>query len=528
MALIRGGPQKPLIALSIFFMVVALYLFTLAPSITQQHLGSDSAELAATAYIMGVAHPTGYPTYLLLSKAFSLAIPWGDVAHRVNVLSAVSGAGAVVLVFFTCRLFIERTFRDSEVISSRASAAAIIAAASLAFSPLLWSQSIKAEVYSLNAVFTGGIMLLALLWSEKPGAGFWPLFAAALLLGLGLGNHLTLVFAGFPLAYVMVVNRRELTRGAIAKFLGAFILGLSVYIYLPISASENPAINWGDAATLEGFIWTVTAVPYRGLAFGLPLTDIPGRLVEWADVLVSQFNALGLLLGILGVWRLRVSRLPLLIFCALLFLPSIIFSIMYRAEGASVYMIPAFMILALWIGVGFYWLMNVFSSSAAPGLKRLVSSPRTLFLVALLVVPGLNLLLNYGNISLRGDDETLAYAREVFRVLEPNSVVMAETDGELFSLWYYSLVEEEGRGPTVISTRLSQFDWYLRGQHKRYPDVVPAEITGDYDSRLIQIVEFNLEMRPVYITTGADSLLTHFEGSEEGDLYRLLSRKSSQ
>ena len=137
MALIRGSFQRPLVALSIFLAVLALYLFTLAPSITQRHFGADSAELAATAYTMGVAHPTGYPSYLLLAKIFSLVIPWGDVAHRVNVLSAVNGAGAVALVYLICRLLIERTFRDSRGISSRASAAAIIAATAFAFSPLL-------------------------------------------------------------------------------------------------------------------------------------------------------------------------------------------------------------------------------------------------------------------------------------------------------------------------------------------------------------------------------------------------------
>jgi hypothetical protein len=73
---------------------------------------------------------------------------------------------------------------------------------------------------------------------------------------------------------------------------------------------------------------------------------------------------------------------------------------------------------------------------------------------------------------------------------------------------------------------LTQFDWYLRGQHRRYPDVVPAGVTGAYDSRLVQIVEFNLGRRPVYITTGANFLLSHFEGREEDNLYRLLSRKT--
>ena len=293
MASIRGLPHKPLTALFIFLGATALYLFTLAPSITQQHFGVDSAELTATAHIMGVAHPPGYPTYLLLAKTFSLLVPWGDVAHRINVLSAVSGAGAAVLVYYISHLVIERTLRVSGATFFRASAASIVAAASFAVSPLLWSQSVIAEVYSLNALFTGGVMLLALRWSNDPGAGSWPLIAAALLMGLGLGNHLTLVFVALPVTYLMVLHRRDLTLVLIAKLLGTFILGLSVYIYLPIRASENPGINWGNAANPEGFLWTVSATIYRGLAFGTALADLPRRLVEWADVLVRQFNALG-------------------------------------------------------------------------------------------------------------------------------------------------------------------------------------------------------------------------------------------
>ena len=526
MALISGVHSRPLTALLIFLGATALYLFTLAPSITQRHFGTDSAELTATAHTLGVAHPTGYPTYLLLAKTFSLVIPWGDVAHRINMLSALSGAGAVVLVYFMCHLLIEKTFRDSEATSFGASAAAIIASLSFAVSPLLWSQSVIAEVYSLNALFTGGVMLLTLQWLKNPGAGVLPLFTVALLLGFGLGNHLTLALVAFPLAYVMVLHRRELSRGAVVKFLGAFILGLSVYIYVPLRASENPPINWGDAASLEGFLWLVSAVPYRGLAFGLSPTDLPERLVEWSDVLVRQFNALGLFMGILGVWQLRVKRLPLLVFTALLFLPSLIFSITYNTDDAQVYLIPAFMVFALWMGMGFYWLVSLFIGTVPMRLKLFLPLPLTLFLAALLMVPGLNLLLNYGSVSLRGDDETLTYVQGILQGVEPDAVILADTEQELFPLWYYSFVTEGVRGPKVVSTRLTQFDWYLRGQHRRYPDVVPADVTGTYANRIIQIVEFNLGTRPVYITAGADFLLSYFDEREEGDLYRLLRRKT--
>ena len=523
--MILGLPHKSLMALFIFLGITALYLFTLAPSITQQHFGTDGAELTATAHTLGVAHPPGYPTYLLLAKTFSLVTPWGDVAHRINVLSAVSGAGAVVLVYYICHLLIERIFRISGASFSRASAAAIVAAASFAFSPLLWSQSVIAEVYSLNALFTGGVMLLTLRWSKNPGAGSWPLITAGLLVGLGLGNHLTLAFVTLPLAYVMALHLRELSPGLTAKLLGAFILGLSVYIYLPIRASENPPISWGNAANLEGFLWTVTANPYRGLAFGLPLSDLPGRLVDWADLLVRQFNALGLFMGILGMWRLRVSRLPMLIFTALLFLSSLTFSITYHSPDARVYLIPAFMVFALWIGVGLYWLVNLAVETLTLRWRLLVSLPVALFLVAFLVVPGLQLLLNYGGIDLSGDKESLTYAQGIFNAIEPDAVILADTELELFPLWYYSFVTEGGHGPTIVSTRLTQFDWYLRGQNRRYPDVVPAKVIGAYGNRLIQIVEFNLGIRPVYITAGADFLLSNFEGQEEDNLYRLLSRK---
>ena len=526
MAFIRGLPQRYLVALAIFLGTTAIYLFTLAPSITQQHFGADSAELTATAHTLGVAHPPGYPTYLLLAKTFSLVIPWGDVAHRINVLSAVSGAGAVVVVYYICRLLIERTFRVSGATFSRVSAAAIVAAASFAFSPLLWSQSVIAEVYSLNALFIGGVMLLALRWSKDPGAGFWPLIAAGLLVGLGLGNHLTLAFVAIPVAYVMVLHRRELTPMLIAKLLVALIIGLSVYIYLPIRASENPPISWGSAANLKGFLWTVSATPYRGLVFGLPLADLPGRLVEWADVLVRQLNALGLFVGILGVWRLRVGNLPMLVFTALLFLPSLTYSITYQSNDAQVYLIPTFMVFAIWIGVGLYWLVDLAVETLTLRLRVIVSLPVALFLAAFLVVPGLQLLLNYGGTGLRGDRESLTYAQGIFQSVEPDAVILADTEYELFPLWYYGFVTEEGHGPTIVSTRLIQFDWYLRGQNRRYPDVIPADVTGAYGNRLIQIVEFNLEVRPVYITTEADFLLDHFEGAKEDNLYRLLSRKT--
>src|SRR5512134_545866 len=67
------------------------YASTLAPGITWANNGTDSGDLITAAATLGVAHPTGYPTYLLLARFFQL-IPVGSLAFRTNLLSALFAA----------------------------------------------------------------------------------------------------------------------------------------------------------------------------------------------------------------------------------------------------------------------------------------------------------------------------------------------------------------------------------------------------------------------------------------------------
>ena len=72
----------------------AVYLRTLAPTV----MWYDMGELPTAAYVLGIAHNTGYPLYLLLGKLFTL-IPVGDVAYRVNLMSACSAALTVFVLY---------------------------------------------------------------------------------------------------------------------------------------------------------------------------------------------------------------------------------------------------------------------------------------------------------------------------------------------------------------------------------------------------------------------------------------------
>src|SRR6185436_5862821 len=77
---------------ALFGLTLLLYLLTLAPSVVT--LFDDSLEFQLVTYRLGIAHPTGYPLYTLLGKLFTF-LPIGNVAYRVNVMSAVFGAATV-------------------------------------------------------------------------------------------------------------------------------------------------------------------------------------------------------------------------------------------------------------------------------------------------------------------------------------------------------------------------------------------------------------------------------------------------
>jgi hypothetical protein len=170
-----------------------------------------------------------------------MGVPLGDVQRASEsvvvggLASAVSGAGACALL----ALLISRSGADllrsvpalTEKIGFQTEnllclAAGISGGLLLAFSPVLWSQSVIVEVYSLNALFQMIVLLLIYMWMCRPKSDAL-LFVAAFLFGLGLTNHQTLLFLGMALAVAVVMKDADLFRDfAIA----AVLLGI-VFVF---------------------------------------------------------------------------------------------------------------------------------------------------------------------------------------------------------------------------------------------------------------------------------------------------------
>ena len=243
----RPTPSAPLISEGIreqyFFLPATLllaayvYFRTLCPTV---YVG-DSGELTTAAWFLGIPHSPGYPLYCLLGWVFS-HIPFShDIAFRVNVMSAFFALATVHLLYLIIYHFTRTPYLSFSI------------SLAYAFSPIFWSQAVTAEVYSLNTFLTALSLYFMCKWLEKRND--YLLFSAFFVMGLAVANH-QLSFLLLPTGiYLLWLFGKGLRKPARFWFILAlvYIAGLTVYLYLPIRASADPPLNWGNPDNLRDF-----------------------------------------------------------------------------------------------------------------------------------------------------------------------------------------------------------------------------------------------------------------------------------
>ncbi len=215
--------------LIVFFTTFVIYLLTAYPNVATE----DAGELIVSAIKPDVAHPPGYPTYVLIGKLFSLLVPFGNMAWRINIMSGFFGALAATLLYS----LLKKTIKNDLI----AFAASIL----FGFGNIVWGQSNRAEVYTLNTFFLILVIYLLYHWNIFQN-NHW-LYITAFVYGLSLGNH-HLMFLALPaiVFFILLKNWKIIVKPKIiVSALFCFLLGLSIYAYLPLrtyfAPYDNPA-----------------------------------------------------------------------------------------------------------------------------------------------------------------------------------------------------------------------------------------------------------------------------------------------
>jgi hypothetical protein len=289
---LRAAAFAPAIVGGIALLV---YLRTLLPGLAF----GDWGEMQTVPHILGIAHPTGYPTYVLLAWLTEL-VPIGSVALRANVLSAI---------------LVATSLATATAIAVRLGVRPLLAGATclgLGAVGTIWAAATVAEVNPLHLLLCALLIHRALVWEARRAP--IDLVLGGLLVGLAIGNHLLSLFvAPFIAAFVAWVGRRELVARPwlVGPMLLALVLGLSVYAYIPVAASRSPALPYNHPVTLEGVWWLVSGVQFRG-QFDFLSSKGPeiflASLEDLRDLAFARATPIVPLLGLAGIAILVVRR----------------------------------------------------------------------------------------------------------------------------------------------------------------------------------------------------------------------------
>ena len=188
-----------------------------------------------------------------MAKAVTF-IPFGTIAFKVNLFSVLFACGTLVALYFAAIRLLSNLYANDD--PSNFVWPALLATGLLAFSVPFWLHSLVAEVYTLHAFVICVLIILLLAWREKADVRY--LYGAALLYGLSAGNHATVAFL-LPAILILFFawNRKDSARH-LSVCVAFFMIGLSVYSYLPVRSLTEPSMDWGNPETVQRFLYQVT------------------------------------------------------------------------------------------------------------------------------------------------------------------------------------------------------------------------------------------------------------------------------
>ncbi|MFL5733115.1 MAG: DUF2723 domain-containing protein [Chloroflexia bacterium] len=489
-----------------------LYTRTMAPS-----LGGtiDSAEFQQAANSLSIVHPTGYPLYLLLGRAWITLFPFGDPAFRVNLLSAIFAALAVWVLYATVLHLTGHL------------AASVGAAAFFGVQAIPWAQAGVAEINSLTTLLTGAAFLATLFWSS----GRLPLYLPALACGLAASHHRTfLLYLPLLLIFGLVALRQGRTSRPSASQVAAavvvFVLPFLAYLYIPFRGFTTAwySNTWegfrqevlGESAlnVIGGALGRSGLPRLRSLLFGPMFQGVPGYAL--------------LLLGLLGLSSLAprwpftpvpsnkdrvpsgppVSSVPGTRYSVLLYLSAFVvglaFAMLYDITDVEDYLaVPIFMWCVL-AGVGIATLLQAISSARLR-----------------LPAPALQFALYVGIAAL--------VVFTAYRSLHRPDLRVDFSSLDRRAYWA-DVASKSGQMPTGAILICDWTEWnegkYQQQVEGWRPDIqlTVADVLLGGDG--LQIDRWLAEKRPLFMLGSQAPILSRYSAAADGPLWKLTGRRS--
>jgi Flp pilus assembly protein TadD len=403
------GRLLPRSVVAVAWVLGAVNLYCLAPSV---HV-HDAGELTAAAWTLGLGHPPGAPLYMLLAKAFMTLVPYGNIAWRANLMSAVLAVALfLVLAWWAGR----RGLPEFE---------SIVLAAAVTLSPVVWSQSVMAEVYTLQALLLA--LVLAGLDLHAPAGRIAVLWGLLLACHVGLAPLTPVILT--VLAMRVLGSGRRIAEGLRLALVMA--VPLSVYAYVPLRGLFfESAVNWGRMDSMTELWWYLSNQNVRARAFDLPVAAYLMRVVEYGMILVRNCHLM-LPLAVVGAAMGRIRPAAILASSVVVYDALFVVLLDTSPLQSEAYGIPAVVALAFLAGLGVATTKTWLPTAAA-----------------LTVAVGVSAWFAWGEVNLSESFVVRDAAESILDQSGPGAVLFTQEDNTTFALAY--LVAVEGGRPDLV------------------------------------------------------------------------------
>jgi hypothetical protein len=504
---------------AVFVATLLLYRWTLAPTVTL----TDSGELIVVAHGLGVAHPPGFPLWVILAHLASL-VPLGNVAVRINFASALFAALAcAMLTLVVAELMLAVSYltapkrrgkkgaqrskktapyatwggkdEDPGVGRLLVLAPALGAGLLMGFSRTLWSYATIAEVYTLNTLLIFVIFFLMLRWRRgiiadrrRIGAPVEDehsvladtahdvfLYAAALVFGLALGVHHVSVALILPALAVIVYRTEGLRFFRSRRLLYAALISVgalvAIYSYLPLAASHTPVISWGNPRSLQEIWWHVTGRQYQ-VYFSFTPKIMGEQSLEFFRMVLREFGLpwLPLSLGLAFTGFASAFKRDRTTFWFLLFMiiADLAYAFSYEiAEDKDAYYLPAFFSIAIAAGFGIRWLIQLTVSK-----PKLIGKSYLIAAIAVLLTLTIAFTGNWPFNNRRHYFIAHDYVENLLSAIEPDGLLLTFDWQVASPMLYAQEVEQRRRDVKVVDINLLRRSWYFDYLKHAYPGLI--------------------------------------------------------
>ena len=445
-----------IVSLLLFLSTFIVYLKHLAPSI----FTGDSADATIASYVLGIPHPPGFPVYTWFGHIFTF-IPVGDIAYRVNFMSAFFGALVIPIVYMIIRSLAPQS-QGSFVDNIASRSGAIIGSMSFAFSIYYWAQAEIAEIYTLNSFFIASMILLAFIWAGRRDTRL--LYLLSILYSLSLGiNAANILFAPAFLVFLFLVDREALlNKRTLFSMVGLFTtMGALQLIYLFVRAWQGPEYAYADIRNLDNFLYFITASEYSSIPFSVSLSS---GISMYVDFLAKSFSLTGMAIGIIGIALSLRRDILKSAFLVSMFVINILFFVQFNSFDIYDKLIPSFMIFPIFIGLGIWETLDLIktSSKRVPALEAGKEGYFIkIFLIALVLIIAANVPISSYTLYSQEEDQSASIDLSYFLAQVINDVPANST---IIDVWhtcvplrYFQIVYH--MNPTVEILGVDPADW---------------------------------------------------------------------